>query len=686
MSLPAPSEENIRGGTDALGRWIGVVVQNIDLEADEAALDYAGVERLPGTLEAGLIECDGRCGAQYLVVLSSDGVRIRVLTPDSQVQIVSAEDVVRTLRADHDRSHSTEVDELLTRAGVTGRSASRARTALLRETAGHTRIARCWTFREPAGASFLRQLHDTGTTRRLVSLVIAHAIQYALVILSWWVIGRLALEGRLSPGWLMCWALLLLTTIPIRLFETWTTAVLAIGAGGLLRRRLLNGALKLLPDEVRHKSTGQFMASVFESEAVEALALDGGLLGLVALVEIAASLVLLVLGAAGILHAVLLLAWLGAVALAGVLYARHRSSWTETRLTMSHDLVERIIGHRTRLASEAVSCRHDREERALEEYLQRSVRMDRIASLLFAVAPHGWLILGIVGLLPALTVAPGSMSVLAVSLGGVLLGVRALEKLARSGSQLTGAFIAWQSITHLFHAAARPALRGSAAFASPPDLASASAAAQRAADRPTVLEAEGLVFRYRPAGAAALDGCTLRVARGDCLLLGGPSGSGKSTLASILVGLRTQESGLLLLNGLDRQTLGEREWRRHVVAAPQFHENHVLTASLAFNLLMGRRWPAEPADLDEAEAVCRELGLGDLLDRMPSGLLQMVGESGWRLSHGEQSRLFIARALLQNADVVVLDESFAALDPQNLTRAMCCVRARAETLIVIAHP
>jgi len=101
---------------------------------------------------------------------------------------------------------------------------------------------------------------------------------------------------------------------------------------------------------------------------------------------------------------------------------------------------------------------------------------------------------------------------------------------------------------------------------------------------------------------------------------------------------------------------------------------------------MGRRWPPQPSDVEEAEALCRTLGLGDVLDRMPAGLLQMVGETGWQLSHGEKSRLYIARALLQNAELVVLDESFAALDPENLQRALRCVLDRASTVLVIAHP
>ena len=73
------------------------------------------------------------------------------------------------------------------------------------------------------------------------------------------------------------------------------------------------------------------------------------------------------------------------------------------------------------------------------------------------------------------------------------------------------------------------------------------------------------------------------------MLLNGPSGAGKSTFASLLTSLRAPESGLILLRGLDRQTLGTENRRRQVSAAPQFHENHVLTGTFAFNLLMGRR-------------------------------------------------------------------------------------------------
>ncbi len=101
---------------------------------------------------------------------------------------------------------------------------------------------------------------------------------------------------------------------------------------------------------------------------------------------------------------------------------------------------------------------------------------------------------------------------------------------------------------------------------------------------------------------------------------------------------------------------------------------------------MGSAWPASEEDLQEAKALCEELGLGELLERMPSGIMQRVGETGWQLSHGERSRIFLARALLQNAQLTILDESFAALDPESLEKCLSCAFKRAKTLLVIAHP
>jgi ATP-binding cassette subfamily B protein len=472
-----------------------------------------------------------------------------------------------------------------------------------------------------------------------------------------------------------------LTLVPFRLLATRSQGRLAIGAGGLLKQRLLYGALRLEPEEIRYQGAGQLLGRVLKAEAVEALALSGGLLGLVAGMELLIAAAILHAGAGGGRHALLLLAWVAVALLLGWRYWWQRRHWTAGRLTLTHDLIEGLVGHRTRLAQKGHERWHEGEDQALSRYLERSAAMDRTAAWLIAVVPRGWLFLGLLGLAPAFIAGRGSPAALAIGLGGMLLAYRALHKLATGMWHLAGAAIAWEQVAPLFDAAARPEVGGSPAFS----LMDASGAG-RSDGAPTVIEAHEIAFRYRDRSAPVLRECHLRIRAGDRLLLEGPSGGGKSTLASLLSGLGVPESGLLLLHGLDRQTLGSEGWRRRVVAAPQFHENHVLTETFAFNLLMGRRWPPRPEDIEAAGGICRELGLDDLLSRMPAGLLQLVGETGWQLSHGERSRLYMARALLQEADLVILDESFAALDPETLQRCLRCVLKRAATVLVIAHP
>jgi ATP-binding cassette subfamily B protein len=289
------------------------------------------------------------------------------------------------------------------------------------------------------------------------------------------------------------------------------------------------------------------------------------------------------------------------------------------------------------------------------------------------------MVIGVLGIAYPYVTTQIALDKFLLSVGGILLASQTLSELVSSALTLVRGMLAWHQVASLVRTAdttIENAERVPLVKRAPPP----------PEGNPAVLIARNIVFRFYEHGRIILDQCNLRIQPGDRLLLEGPSGGGKSTLASLLAGLRKPESGLLLLRGYDRQTLGADEWRSKVVIVPQFHENHVFTETFGFNLLMGRRWPPTAQDLAMAEMVCRELGLGDLLDRMPAKFDQPVGERGWQLSHGERSRLFIARALLQDADVIILDETFGTLDPENLQRAMNCVLQRAPTLMVIAHP
>jgi ATP-binding cassette subfamily B protein len=499
----------------------------------------------------------------------------------------------------------------------------------------------------------------------------------------------MSLNGRLDPGWLLAWQLLLLVLVPLGTLGTSAGGLLAIRLGAVFKRRLLVGALRQEPDEVRHLGAGQLLGRVIEAEAVEALGLTGGFVGLTAVVELVLAGFVLGPGAGSWGHVVLLLGAALAALLLGLRYYRQRRQWTVERLAMTNDLVERIVGHRTRLAQEPRGHWNEGEDEALERYLGVSGGLDRTAVALRTLVPRGWFLAGVLGLVPAF-LAGGRTTALAVGIGGVVLAYRALQELMEGLEQLAAARIAWERVRLFWQAAARREPPGHPRFA----LGSVPAAPPRgpqeeapaAGNGRALLEGRDLFFRHRGRGERVLQGASIRIGAGDRLLLEGPSGGGKSTLAAVLAGCRVPEAGLLLLDGLDRATLGAEGWRRRVVLAPQFHDNHVLMGTLAFNLLMGRGWPPRPADLEEAEGVCRALGLGPLLERMPAGLQQLVGETGWQLSHGEKSRLYLARALLQGADVIFLDESFAALDPQTLQHALRFVLEGAPTVLVIAHP
>jgi len=670
---------------DALNQWIESAANWLGVEAEPSAIPYEGLEQLLENAGPAVLQVPGNGPPRFLFLLPrtlfpGGRRRIVVLAPDLRTVSLRIDATRALLCSALEQTVSPEVDRLLNDTGIPDGRRRAARAALLLERLRAREVGGCWLLRQSPGAGFWSQMKRLHLPRRLAALVVSFAAEYFLLILSWWLIGRAVLSGHLDRGWLFAWALLLLTLVPVRFLGTWLQGGLAVNGGAVFRQRLLFGALRLKPEEIRHKGVGQFLGEVMESEALELLVLLVGFQGLTAAIELIAAEIVLSQGVGRGVELTLLPLWLALTLFMGMRYFRQRQRWTEARLSMTNDLTERMVGHRTRLAQEAPQHWHDDEDEALARYLEMSEEMDGAAAQLTALAPRGWLVVGMLGLTSAFVASQGSNITLAISLGGILLAYRALKRLSSGLISLADAVIAWQQVSPLFRAAGRTQLHGSPAIALTP------AAETHENEQQAVMEAHDLVFRYQDRGEPVLKGCSLIVHRGDRLLLEGSSGGGKSTLTSLLVGLRMPQSGLLLLHGLDRQTLGDEGWRQRVVSAPQFHENYVLTETFAFNLLMGRRWPPHEEDMREATAICSELGLEPLLSKMPAGMLQMVGETGWQLSHGERSRVYIARALLQEAEVVIFDESFAALDPENVRLALDCVLRRARTLLVIAHP
>ncbi len=705
-SIPQPQEPR------RFGEWIEAVAGGHDLEVEEITGAYGELDALVDSAGPALLRIgsgDGRClgegaaGATrdqgWILLLGATkslfAPKVRILAPDGGVYPVPKDRLTIWLKEPLDALHRPQVERLLERAEVPASRRAKAAEALLVQRLAETPLEVGYLLRPSPSTDFRQRLSRLGTFRRLAALVGLHGVQYALWLLSWWLIGRAALGGTLAAGWMTAWVLLLLSLVPLRMAASWLMGSLSIRAGGELKRRLLHGALSLDRDAMRHEGAGSSLGRVIEAEAVESLAIGGGLTTLTALIELPFALWVLSQGLGGGLLMGILVVVLLFGSWAGWRYRDALDRWTGQRLAMTHDLVEKMAGHRTRLAQEPERHAHRAEDLELKGYLRRLETLDR-AVIRLLLLPRSWMFLALLAVSPALALERGAGGSLALAIGGILLTQGVLAGLTGGLSTLGAAWISWSRVEPLFRAGGRAEERGlpQLALESSAALAGSRAEANResAEDRsavapaPVVIHAKGLAFSYADRGRPVITDGDLTVRVGDHLLVEGPSGGGKSTLAALLVGLREPTAGTLSLGGVDRRSLGLDAWRRRVVLVPQFHDNHVLTETFAFNLLMGRGWPASSADFREALAVCRELGLGDLLARMPGGLQQMVGETGWQLSHGERSRLFLARALLQDADLLILDESFAALDPENLQLAMDCARRRGRTLMVIAHP
>jgi ATP-binding cassette, subfamily B, bacterial len=691
--LAQPPEALLQASSQVISQWIDNAAASIGLESEPVNVLYAEVDqfllfswpaiiRLPGAIDQG--------EPRFIGLLSSAGSRATILGADLRTHRMPVAELRALLCATYEAPMGGLIDQVLLDAEVPEERREKARAAILRDQLGALRIEAGWMLRLPPGASLGRQFGQARTYRPVAILLGMYFIQQLLAILTWFVIGRGIFQGVFDLGWLMAWAILLLAIIPIQVIVNDAQTELSMDSGAIFKQRLLGGTLKLDIEEIRHQGMGQFLGRVMESEAVEMLAVSGGFMALLSFVMLFFAFSILMRGAGGAAQAWTLVIWVGLVLVVLWRYYLTNREWTVAYREMTNDLVENMVGHRTRLVQQDHNHWHDEEDETLDRYLRLSESMDQVGMQINAIISRGWTLVGLTGTAIAFVTLAPSPQLLAVSLGGVLFAAQGLAQLANGSQSLISLLTAWQQVGPLFKAASRPREVTALGFVPAQDLSQAGQdmrqLAQNEAQQQPVLVARDLVFRYRQHGKPVLQDCSLQIFRGDHVLLEGPSGGGKSTLAAVLTGLRLPESGSLLLWGFDRQILGPEEWRRRVVMAPQFQENYVFSDTFAFNLLMGRRWPPQQEDLVEAEEICRDLGLGEVLDRMPSGFQQILGESGWQLSHGERSRLFIARTLLQKADLVILDESFGALDPENLYRSLQCVLNRARTLLVIAHP
>ena len=203
--------------------------------------------------------------------------------------------------------------------------------------------------------------------------------------------------------------------------------------------------------------------------------------------------------------------------------------------------------------------------------------------------------------------------------------------------------------------------------------------AQSPKDNSVVLD--GVSFRYKDADKDALNGISLTIEPGEHIALVGPSGGGKTTLASIVARFWDVTGGSVKIGGVDVKNIAKEELMNTVSFV--FQDSKLLKTSVLENVRLAR----PDASREEVLKALHDAQCDDIIEKLPEGVDTVVGAKGVYLSGGEQQRIAIARVMLKNSPILILDEATAFADPDNETKVQEAFHALAKgkTVLMIAH-
>ncbi len=194
------------------------------------------------------------------------------------------------------------------------------------------------------------------------------------------------------------------------------------------------------------------------------------------------------------------------------------------------------------------------------------------------------------------------------------------------------------------------------------------------------VELENVTFSY-DGTKNAIENVSLKIADGQTVAFVGPSGGGKSTLASITARFFDPQSGCVRIGGVDVKDIAKDELMDTVSFV--FQNSHLIKGSILDNVRLSKPEASE----EEVMAALKAAQCMDIIEKFPQGVNTVIGSDGVYLSGGETQRIAIARAMLKNAPVLILDEATAFADPDNEVRVQQAMTelARGKTVIMIAH-
>lgn len=195
------------------------------------------------------------------------------------------------------------------------------------------------------------------------------------------------------------------------------------------------------------------------------------------------------------------------------------------------------------------------------------------------------------------------------------------------------------------------------------------------------IKLSGVEFRYAEAEENAIDGVDLTVAPGEHIALVGPSGGGKTTLASLIARFWDTTEGQILIGGEDVRDIPKKELSETVSFV--FQDAKLLKMSVLDNVRLSK----PNATKEEVLKALHDAQCDDIAEKLPNGVDTVIGANGVYLSGGEQQRISIARVMLKNSPILILDEATAFADPDNETKVQEAFSAmsKGKTVIMIAH-
>jgi ABC-type bacteriocin/lantibiotic exporter with double-glycine peptidase domain len=450
--------------------------------------------------------------------------------------------------------------------------------------------------------------------------------------------------------------------------------ILAARAGLDLQRDMLVPAfasvLRLPLDHALARDQGSLGRTFEEVEklaqnATEGLIEFGMAVGMIAVLAAAlvvadwraASAIMAVVGALTFLH----------IALARSLRARE-AAWFETRSRFWSHIVESIAYLNTVRFNSAHRFAEGRFSERLEQDLAARLSTVELSTCLDAAGRlAAGLIVAAIALLGGLRVMAGAMSigdfVLVLSIGGSLSAP--VLALVKSFDEMQAATVSINRLSALAEAQAEDI---------PQDM-------DPAEKKPARLSIENLGFSYSPDSAPVIAGLSCAFGPGERIALVGPSGIGKSTLASLIFAARVADGGAIRLDGVPIEQIPLAVLRQKILVVP--HEIDVFTGTVAENISLG----VEDADLENIADAARIAGLDTEIEALPQGYGTLLGQGGVELSAGQKQRIGIARAVLREPDILVLDESTSSLDLATERRVLdrLLQHLSRTTVIAITH-